>query len=29
MDIKVSKGKHISRWGDEENLIYDRSENCV
>ena len=22
MDVKVSKDKHISRWVDQENLIY-------
>ena len=24
MDIKVSKDKHITRWVDQENLIYVR-----
>ena len=24
MDVKVSKDKHISRWTDQENLIYVR-----
>ena len=32
MDIKVSKGKHISRWVDQENLIYvgwNRVKTCA
>ena len=24
MDVKFSKGKHINRWVDQENLIYIR-----
>ena len=24
MDVKISKYKHISRWIDQENLIYVR-----
>ena len=32
MEVKVSKGKHISRWVDRENLIYvrwNRIKNCT